>query len=240
LVSRGFGSSLSDASFFKFSDSFAFLSLVAMKKIVILISGRGSNMQALLRAELPCTIAAVISNRPDVEGLKIAVDHGIPTAVIAHRHYPDRAAFDAALAELIDGYRPDFVVLAGFMRILTAEFVTHYLGKLINIHPSLLPAYAGLDTHARALQDSVKIHGCTVHFVTPELDHGPVIIQAAVPVLCDDDVQTLSARVLQEEHRIFPQAVRWLCEGEVALSQGHVKFVHQKQASFALISPGLE
>lgn len=211
-----------------------------MKKIVILISGRGSNMEALLRANLPCSVAAVISNRQDAEGLKVAAAHGIPTEVIVHRHYPDRAAFDVALAQAIDRYCPDFVVLAGFMRILTANFVAHYLGRLINIHPSLLPAYTGLDTHARALQDRVRIHGCTVHFVTPALDHGPVIIQAAVPVLCDDNVQALSARVLQEEHRIFPQAVRWLCEGEVALSEGVVKFTHQKQASFALISPGLE
>lgn len=211
-----------------------------MKKIVILISGRGSNMQALLQADLPCIIAAVISNRADAEGLQIAADAGIATAVVAHRDYPDRAAFDTALAAVIDHYQADLVVLAGFMRILTPEFVTHYQGRLVNVHPSLLPAYTGLNTHARALQDSIKIHGCTVHFVTPALDHGPIIIQAAVPVLCDDTEQTLSARVLLEEHRIYPQAVRWLCEGEVTLTDGRVKFCHQKQASFALISPGLE
>jgi phosphoribosylglycinamide formyltransferase-1 len=212
-----------------------------MKSIVILISGRGSNMQALLEAKLPCHIAAVISNRADAEGLLIAQQHGIPTAVLSHRDYADRASFDAALAQTIDTYRPDFVILAGFMRILTAGFVAHYHGRLINIHPSLLPAYSGLDTHARALHDGVKIHGCTVHFVTPDLDHGPIIIQAAVPVLCHDDEQTLAARVLHEEHRIYPQALRWLCQGKVELSEsGRVIFRHRKQISHALISPGLE
>jgi phosphoribosylglycinamide formyltransferase-1 len=197
-------------------------------------------MQALLQAALPCTIAAVISNRADAVGLGIAADYGIPTEVVAHQDYANRTEFDAALSTVIDTYQPDFVVLAGFMRILTAGFVTRYMGKMVNIHPSLLPAYDGLNTHARALQDAVKIHGCSVHFVTPELDHGPIIIQAAVPVLCDDNEETLCARVLQEEHRIYPQAVRWLCEGEVSLSHGSVKFCHQKQSSFALISPGLE
>ncbi len=211
-----------------------------MKKIVILISGRGSNMQAIMHAALPCMIAAVISNHAAAGGLSVAAAAGIPTAVLSHHDYPSRAEFDAALATLIDGYHPDFVILAGFMRILTPEFVARYTGKLINIHPSLLPAYSGLRTHSRALADLVKIHGCTVHFVTPQLDHGPIIIQAAVPVLCDDTEATLSARVLLEEHRIYPQAVRWLCEGEVSLDHGRVKFCHQKQASFALISPGLE
>jgi len=139
--------------------------------------------------------------------LKIAQARGIPTAVIEHRDYADRDSFDAALAQLIDTFHPDFVILAGFMRILTAGFVTRYHGRLVNIHPSLLPAYGGLHTHARALQDGVRIHGCTVHFVTADLDHGPIIIQAAVPVLCDDTEQTLAARVLHEEHRIYPQAI---------------------------------
>lgn len=197
-------------------------------------------MQALLQAELPCEVVAVISNRADAEGLMIAAGYGLNTEVISHRDYPNRAEFDAALAKVIDRYQPDFVVLAGFMRILTTDFVARYAGKMVNIHPSLLPAYSGLGTHARALADLVKIHGCTVHFVTPELDHGPIIIQAAVPVLCDDTERTLSARVLLEEHRIYPQAVRWLCEGEISLCDGKVKFCHQKQASFALISPGLE
>lgn len=212
-----------------------------MKNIVILISGRGSNMEALLNAKLNCRIAAVVSNRADAAGLTIAQAHGIPTAVVAHRDHPDRERFDAALAKVIDGYQPDFVILAGFMRILTAQFVTHYRGRLINIHPSLLPSYKGLHTHAGALHDGVKIHGCTVHFVTPDLDHGPVIIQAAVPVLQDDTEATLGARVLREEHRIFPQAVRWLCSGQVELNKHGTAVNHcRKQPGFALISPSLE
>ena len=212
-----------------------------MKKIVILISGRGSNMQALLEAQLPCRIAAVISNRSDAEGLSLAKEHGIPTAVIEHRDYADRDSFDAALARKIDTYNPDFVVLAGFMRIFTTVFVAHYHGKLINIHPSLLPAYGGLDTHARALRDGVKIHGCTVHFVTPDLDHGPIIIQAAVPVMYDDTEQTLAARILHEEHRIYAQALRWLCKDQIELTeQGRVILKRHQQMSHTLISPGLE
>jgi phosphoribosylglycinamide formyltransferase-1 len=212
-----------------------------MKKVVILISGRGSNMQALLESKLPCRIVAVITNRADAEGLAIAKTHGIPTEVIAHRDYADRDSFDTALAKSIDAFNPDLVALAGFMRILTAKFVTRYRGKLINIHPSLLPAYNGLDTHARALQDGVKIHGCTVHFVTDDLDHGPIIIQAAVPVLRDDTEQTLAARVLREEHRIYAQAIRWLCKDKVILNeQGQAVLRHRKQSGFTLVSPGLE
>jgi phosphoribosylglycinamide formyltransferase-1 len=214
---------------------------IQMKKIVILISGRGSNMQALLEAKLPCRIAAVISNRGDAEGLCIAKVHGIPTAVVAHRDYADRDSFDTALVQSIDAFNPDFVALAGFMRILSAGFVARYHGRLINIHPSLLPAYGGLNTHARALHDGVKIHGCTVHFVTSDLDHGPIIIQAAVPVLRDDSEQTLAARVLHEEHRIFPQAIRWLCTDQIELDeQGKVVFRHRKQSGLTLVSPGLE
>ncbi|MDD2914025.1 MAG: phosphoribosylglycinamide formyltransferase [Gallionella sp.] len=212
-----------------------------MKNIVILISGRGSNMQALLEAQLPCRIAAVISNRADAEGLDIAKEHGVSTAVVSHRDYADRGSFDIALTKAIDAYRPDFVVLAGFMRILTADFVAHYRGRLVNIHPSLLPSYGGLNTHARALHDGVKIHGCTVHFVTPDLDHGPIIIQAAVPVLYHDTEQTLAARVLNEEHRIYPQAMRWLCKGQIELNEsGKVVFHNRKQTSHTLFSPGLE
>ena len=212
-----------------------------MKKIVILISGRGSNMQALLEAKLPCQVAAVISNRADAAGLNFAQAHGIPAAVVAHSDYADRDSFDAALARKIDTFQPDFVLLAGFMRILTANFVQHYHGRLLNIHPSLLPAYSGTDTHARALRDGVKIHGCTVHFVTPELDCGPIIIQAAVPVLRDDTDRALAARVLREEHRIYPQAVRWLCQNQIELSeQNQVTYKYRKQSGFALISPGLE
>jgi phosphoribosylglycinamide formyltransferase-1 len=212
-----------------------------MKKIVILISGRGSNMQALLEANLPCTIAAVISNRADAEGLHAAQSHGIPTAVVAHKNFADRESFDAALARSIDVYHPDVVVLAGFMRILTAGFVNRYYGKLINIHPSLLPAYAGINTHARALHDGVKIHGCTVHFVTADLDHGPIIIQAAIPVAQDDTEHTLAERLLYQEHRVYPQAIRWLCQDQIELDQqGKVHFRFPKQTGCALISPGLE
>lgn len=212
-----------------------------MKRIVILISGRGSNMQALLGANLPCQIAAVISNRADAQGLDIARAHGIATAVVSHREYSGRAAFDAALAEVIDQHAPDIIVLAGFMRILTDSFVQRYRGKLINIHPSLLPAYPGIDTHERALSDGIKIHGCTVHFVTPTLDHGPIIIQAAVPVMREDTALSLSARVLCEEHRIYAQAIRWLCRNQVWLNEeGRVASDRLEQPGAALVFPGLE
>ena len=198
-------------------------------------------MQALLDARLPCQVMAVISNRTDASGLDIARQRGIATAVVPHKDYVDRAEFDAALAKVIDGYAPDFVVLAGFMRILTTPFVEHYRGRLINIHPSLLPAYTGIKTHDRALQDGVKIHGCTVHFVTPTLDHGPIIIQAAVAVLHDDTPQSLAARVLQEEHRIYPQAIRWLCLGQVWLDANQkIGSNRLEQVGGTLISPGLE
>ncbi|MDD2928279.1 MAG: phosphoribosylglycinamide formyltransferase [Sideroxydans sp.] len=213
----------------------------APKNVVILISGRGSNMEALLRAKLPCRIAAVISNKADAQGLETARQYGVATAVVSHRDYADREAFDAALAQEIDRHQPDFIVLAGFMRILTDGFVQHYMGRMINIHPSLLPAYAGVDTHARALHDGVKIHGCSVHFVTPALDGGPIIIQAAVPVLSDDTPQTLSARVLREEHRIFPQALRWLCRDQARLdADGRVSIDRLEQLGTTLISPGLD
>jgi phosphoribosylglycinamide formyltransferase 1 len=211
------------------------------KSIVILISGRGSNLQAILDAGLPCRVAAVISNRADAAGLEFARKHGIPATIVAHGDYKDRTAFDAALLAEIDSHRPDLVVLAGFMRILTPGFVAHYHGRLINIHPSLLPVYGGLNTHKRALADGVKIHGCTVHFVTSDLDHGPIIIQAAVSVLKDDTPATLSARVLQEEHRIYPQAIRWICNGKVTLEQnGRIRFGRLEQPAPALISPALD
>ena len=210
------------------------------RSIVVLVSGRGSNLQALLDAHLPCRIAAVISNRPDAGGLEIAKANGIPAIAIDHKTHGDRAVFDAALAAEIDRHDPALIVLAGFMRILTPYFVNRYHGRLINIHPSLLPAYSGLDTHERALQEGVKIHGCTVHYVTPDLDHGPIIIQAAVAVLRDDTPDTLAARVLREEHRIYPQAIRWICEGRVSLGRdGHVEFIFVEQPGPALISPGL-
>jgi len=212
-----------------------------MKSIVILISGRGSNLQALLEASLPCRIAAVISNRADAGGLAIAEAHGIATQIVAHRDHPDRDSFDAALASAIDEHQPDLVVLAGFMRILTDAFVQRYAGRLINIHPSLLPSFPGLHTHRRALQDGVKIHGCSIHFVTGDLDHGPIIIQAAVPVLMDDTPATLAARVLREEHRIFPQAIRWFCDGALSLTaDGRVQLSRIEQPGTALINPSLD
>jgi phosphoribosylglycinamide formyltransferase-1 len=186
-------------------------------KAVILISGRGSNMQALLEADLPMEFACVISNRPDAAGLAFATERGIATAVVEHKAHPDRVSFDAALAAEVDRHAPDLVILAGFMRVLTDDFVRRYQGRMINIHPALLPAFPGLHTHERALQAGVKLHGCTVHFVTPEVDVGPIIIQAAVPVLADDTPVTLAARVLKQEHRIFPRAVAWIAAGRVTV-----------------------
>ena len=212
-----------------------------MKKIVILISGRGSNMQAILAARLPVTVAAVISNDPDAAGLAFARGHGIATRVVEHRAYGDRAAFDNALARAIDAFKPDLVVLAGFMRILGDDFVRHYAGRLLNIHPSLLPAFPGLHTHRRALEAGVRIHGCTVHFVTPRLDHGPIVIQAAVPVLPGDGEDALAARVLEQEHRIYPQAIRWFCEGRLEITpQATVAFKPGSATDGALCSPALE
>jgi phosphoribosylglycinamide formyltransferase-1 len=180
-----------------------------MKRIVILISGRGSNMQAMLKVAAaerwPAQIAAVISNQPTAAGLDVARAAGIATSAVNHRDYPDREQFDAALAELIDQHSPDLIVLAGFMRILTPGFVNRYFGRLINIHPSLLPSFPGLHTHQQAIDAGVKVHGATVHFVTAELDHGPIIAQAAVPVLDSDTQDTLADRVLEQEHRIYPQ-----------------------------------
>lgn len=194
-----------------------------MKKIVILISGRGSNMEAIIRAQIPgAEVSAVIANRPDAAGLAFAVNHGIVTQVVDHKAHPSREAFDAALAGAIDAHRPDLVVLAGFMRVLTDAFVEHYAGRLLNIHPSLLPSFPGLHTHRKALEAGVRVHGATVHFVTPTLDCGPVVIQAAVPVLPGDDEAALAARVLEQEHRIYPQAVRWFVEGRLSLVNGRV------------------
>ena len=189
--------------------------------IVALISGRGSNLQALLEAGLP--VSGVISNRAEAKGLATAAARGIATRVVEHRQFAGREAFDAALAEQIDAFRPRLVVLAGFMRVLTRSFVTRYEGRLLNIHPSLLPAFPGLDTHARALAEGVKLHGCTVHFVTAELDHGPIVIQAAVPVRQDDTAETLAARVLRQEHAIYPRAARWFLEGKLVIESGVVR-----------------
>ncbi|MCW7538697.1 phosphoribosylglycinamide formyltransferase [Aquabacterium sp. A7-Y] len=185
-----------------------------MKRIVILISGRGSNMEAIVKAcaaeQWPARIAAVVSNRPEAKGLEFAAAHGIATAVVDHKQHTSREAFDAELARAIDAHAPDLVVLAGFMRILTPGFVEHYAGRMINIHPSLLPAFPGLHTHRRAIELGCKLAGATVHYVTAELDHGPIVVQAAVPVLPGDAEATLSQRVLVQEHRIYPMAVRWI------------------------------
>jgi phosphoribosylglycinamide formyltransferase-1 len=207
-------------------------------RAVVLISGRGSNMAALLRADLPVEYAAVISNTPEASGLDIARGLSVPTAVVDHRAYADRAGFDAALAEEIDRHTPDLVILAGFMRVLTADFVRHYSGRMINIHPALLPAFPGLHTHRKALAAGVKLHGCTVHFVTPEVDVGPIIAQAAVPVLPDDTEASLAARVLLQEHRIFPMAVRWFAEGRLHVrADGTVLLDRAAVAPLPVISP---
>lgn len=189
--------------------------------IVVLISGNGSNLQAIIdavhRGELPAEIRAVISNRPEAFGLERARRAGIPTQVIDHRRFADRESFDAALQSAIDGYHPALVVLAGFMRILTPAFVRHYLGRMLNVHPSLLPAFRGLDTHRRALAAGAAEHGLSIHFVTDELDGGPVIIQQKVPILAGDDVDALAARVRDAEHRLYPRVIRWFAEGRLRL-----------------------
>ncbi len=193
-----------------------------MKSIVILISGRGSNMEAIVdacaREQWPARISAVVSNKASASGLAWAAQRGIATATVDHTAFEGREAFDAELARVIDQHAPDVVVLAGFMRILTPGFVRHYEGRLLNIHPSLLPAFPGLHTHRRAIEAGCKLAGATVHFVTPELDHGPIVAQAVVPVLPDDTEATLAARVLTQEHRMYPQAVRWMVDGELSLS----------------------
>ena len=193
-----------------------------MKRIVILISGRGSNMQAIVERcgaeSWPANVVAVISNRADASGLAWAAERGIATQALDHKAFADRAAFDAALAQCIDAYAPDLVVLAGFMRILTEGFVRHYDGRLLNIHPSLLPSFGGLHTHQRAIDMGCKVAGATVHFVTPALDHGPIVMQAVVPVRPDDDEDTLAARVLRQEHVIYPRSVRWFIEGQLQIA----------------------
>ncbi len=210
-----------------------------MKSIVILISGRGSNMEAIVQARIPgARIAAVISNRPDAKGLAFAAAKGIETAVVDHTAFASREAFDAALAETIDRHRPDLVVLAGFMRVLTDGFVRRYEGRLLNIHPSLLPAFPGLHTHRKALEAGIRVHGATVHFVTPALDCGPVVIQAVVPVMADDDEQSLAVRVLEQEHRIYPQAVRWFVDGRLRIEAGgRVRLMGESKVIDACIVP---
>ena len=197
-----------------------------MKRIVILISGRGSNMEAIVQrcaAEgWPAQVVAVVANRADAKGLAYAAAKGIATAVVDHRGFPTRAAFDDALAERIDAFAPDLLVLAGFMRILGPAFVQRFEGRMLNIHPSLLPAFPGLHTHRRALDAGCKAVGATVHFVTPELDHGPIVMQSVVPVRPGDDEAALSSRVLATEHVIYPLSVRWFVEGRLRLQAGVV------------------
>ncbi|KGW17886.1 phosphoribosylglycinamide formyltransferase [Burkholderia pseudomallei] len=197
-----------------------------MKKLVILISGRGSNMEAIVRAcareGWPAEVAAVISNRPGAAGLEFAASHGIATAVVDHRAFDGRDSFDAALAAEIDRFAPDLVVLAGFMRILTPAFVAKYEGRMLNIHPSLLPSFKGIHTHQQALDAGVALHGASVHFVIPELDSGAIVAQAAVPVVAGDDADALAARVLAAEHTLYPRAVRWFVEGKLRLDAGRV------------------
>lgn len=197
--------------------------MVARCDVVVLISGSGSNLQALIDSitgdDHPARIRAVISNRADAFGLERAKKAGIDTQVLDHKAYADREAFDAALVEVIDAYSPHLVVLAGFMRILTPGFVRHYQGRLLNIHPSLLPKYKGLHTHQRALEAGDAEHGCSVHFVTEELDGGPLVVQAVIPVEPDDTPERLAQRVHAQEHRIYPLAVRWFAEGRLRLGE---------------------
>jgi phosphoribosylglycinamide formyltransferase 1 len=197
------------------------------KSIVILISGRGSNMEAIVEAcsreSWDARVAAVISNRADAAGLGFAAAHGIATAVVDHRAFASREAFDAALAQAVDAHAPDLLLLAGFMRILTPGFVQGYEGRLMNIHPSLLPLFPGLHTHRRAIEAGCKVAGATVHFVTADLDHGPIVAQAAVPVLADDSEDTLAARVLAREHVLYPLAVRWFVQGQLRVEGGLVR-----------------
>lgn len=212
-----------------------------MKSVVILISGRGSNMRSIVEAGLGANVRAVISNRPDAGGLAYAREHGIATAVVDHTQHPDRAAFDHALAQEIDRHAPDLVALAGFMRILTPGFVEHYAGRMINIHPSLLPAFTGLHTHRRAIEAGCRIAGVTVHFVTGELDGGPIIAQTAVPVLAGDDETTLAARVLAQEHMLYPRVVRWFLEERLTLQHGRAVLRDEATpAAGALTAPGAD
>lgn len=208
-----------------------------MKNIVILISGRGSNMEAIVRAcaaeGWPARIAAVISNKPGAAGLDFAAAHGIATAVVDHKAFASREDFDAELRRVIDGFGPDLLVLAGFMRILTPAFTAHYADRMLNIHPSLLPAFTGLHTHQRALEMGCKFVGATVHFVTAELDHGAIVAQAVAPVLDGDDADALAARVLKLEHRMYPSAVRWFVQGQLALEDGRVRQLAGEAQSFS-------
>jgi len=207
-----------------------------MKRIVVLVSGRGSNMEAIVEASRReawrAEVAAVISNRPDAAGLAFARDRGIAAEALDHRAFASREAFDDALAGAIDAHAPDLVVLAGFMRILGEPFVRRYEGRMLNVHPSLLPAFTGLKTHQRAIEAGCKVAGATVHFVTPELDHGPIVAQAVVPVLPGDTPEALAARVLEKEHVMYPAAVRWFVHGELRVDGGRVAHATGESQSF--------
>jgi len=213
---------------------------MTMRRICVLISGRGSNLEALLAAMAAGTlggaVVAVVSNRADARGLAIAAAHGVPTRALDHRAFASRDAFDAALADAVAASAPDLVVLAGFMRVLGAAFVRRFDGRLINIHPSLLPAYPGLHTHRRALADGARIHGCTVHFVTPDVDVGPIVAQAAVPVLPGDDESVLAARVLAAEHALLPAVVRWYCAGRLAVADRQVRVAGERADGDAVLA----
>ena len=211
-----------------------------MKRYVILISGRGSNMLSLLDAGLPGACAAVISNRPEAAGLGLAAARGIPAAVVDHRGFAAREDFDAALADEIERHAPDLVLLAGFMRILTEGFVRRFEGRLLNIHPSLLPAFPGIKTHAQALAAGVRLHGCSIHFVTPALDGGPLIAQAAVPVQAGDDEATLGRRVLAEEHLLYPRVARWFLDGRLRLVDGRARLAGEIAVAGSLHVPQID
>jgi phosphoribosylglycinamide formyltransferase-1 len=214
---------------------------VAIPRITVLVSGRGSNLGALIdaerRGELGGTITAVLCNRAGAPALGIAAAHGIATQLIEHRRYADRDAFEAELGAAIDASEPDLVVLAGFMRVLGAGFVARYAGRMLNVHPSLLPSYPGLDTHRRALADGVRVHGCTVHFVTADVDHGPIVMQGAVAVLEGDDEATLADRVLAVEHRLLPAAVRAFCERRLVIAGRRVRVKDEVVSTATFVVP---
>jgi len=214
---------------------------MGLRRITVLVSGRGSNLASLadasLRPGFGGAVTHVVSNRPQAGGIAIARECGIDTAIVDHTQFASREAFDAELARVVDRGLPDLVVLAGFMRVLTDAFVARYSGRLLNIHPSLLPAYPGLHTHRRALADGVKLHGCTVHFVTPAVDVGPIVAQAAVPVRADDDEATLAARVLEQEHRLLPAAAHWFCAGRIVLDGARVRVQDAAMPAGALLCP---
>jgi phosphoribosylglycinamide formyltransferase 1 len=214
---------------------------MSLMRITVLISGRGSNLAALIAAsqasDFKGAVTHVVSSRPGAGGLDVARSHAIATSVVDHERFATRGAFDTSLSDTIDATEPDLIVLAGFMRVLSDGFVQRHAAYMLNVHPSLLPAYPGLHTHRRALADGVRIHGCTVHFVTPAVDGGPIVAQAAVPVHADDDEATLADRVLAQEHRLLPAAVRWFCAGRLALHNGRVRLDAGGETDGALLGP---